>query len=544
MEGGDLIERGRQAFDGRAWEGAYSCLLEADGLSTLDPDDLERFAVTAYLAGSERHACELWERAFHASLERSDAARAARWAFYLSFFLLLAGGSGRSSGWLARGQRVLDAAKADCVESGYLLVPSALKSLFDGDAATALVSFQAALAIGERFGDRDLIALARMSCGQCLLRMGQSSAAVRLYDEVMVSVIADEVAPILAGIIYCAVLLDCRSIFDVDRAREWTAALDEWCASQPGLVPYRGQCLVHRSEILQLRGEWPDAVSAADRARHVLADPPQPALGDAHYQRAELHRLRGEFIEGEAAYREANRWGRDPQPGLSLLRLGQGRSDAAAASIRRSAEQAHNPVARLPLLASYVEIMLASGEVSSARSAADELSELALEIGASYLDALALHATSAVLLAEGDTRAALGMLRRACAAWRELGAPYEGARARLLCAKACRILRDHEAARLEIDAARVVFDQLGAAPDVARAERLEREARTGAPRGLTAREGEVLRIVASGQTNKAIAAQLVISEKTVERHVSGIFLKLGVSSRSAATAWFYEHARE
>jgi DNA-binding NarL/FixJ family response regulator len=136
------------------------------------------------------------------------------------------------------------------------------------------------------------------------------------------------------------------------------------------------------------------------------------------------------------------------------------------------------------------------------------------------------------------------VLRRACAAWHELRAPYEGARARLLCAKACRILGDHEAARLEIDAARGVFDQLGAAPDVARAERLEREALTGAPCGLTAREGEVLRLVASGQTNKAIAAQLVISEKTVERHVSGIFLKLGVSSRSAATAWCYEHARE
>jgi DNA-binding CsgD family transcriptional regulator len=451
---------------------------------------------------------------------------------------LLMGEMARGGGWLARARRMIEEGNLDCVERGWLLVPAAIQS-FEADPTTAHATFGQAVEIGARFGDPDLVAIARNGQGWALIRLGQTAAGAALLDEAMVAVTAGEVSPFVAGGVYCAAIEACQESFDLRRAREWTAALTRWCESQPDLVPYRGQCLAYRAEIMRLHGDWPDAMEEAQRARDRLSG--HPAVGMVFYQQGELHRLRGEFPEAEEAYRQANQWGHSPQPGLAELRLAQGDVAAAAAAIRRVIDETQDRAARSRVLAASVEIGLAIDDVGAARAAADELSQIAADLDAPLLRAGSARATGAVLLAEGDARAACDTLRRAWTAWRELEAPYEAARVRVLVGMACRALADEDTAEMEFDAARSVFEQLGAAPDLARVDSLLRRATSRETHGLTPRELQVLRLVSAGRTNKAIAAELVLSERTVDRHLSNIFTKLRVSSRTAATAYAYEH---
>ncbi len=443
------LARGREAFAGRRWTDARAELAQADREEPLGPEDLDRFATAAYLVGQVAESAEAWARAHHELLRRGEVERAARSAFWITFGLLAQGERARALAWVARGRDLLGDGR-DCVEQGYLLVPLGLQRFAEGDSAAAHDAFRRAAEIGDRFDDPDLAALARHSRGRVLIRMGDTREGVRLLDEAMVNVEAREVSPLVVGDVYCSVIEGCLEAFDLRRAREWTGVLTRWCESQPDVVPYSGQCLVRRAEILRLHGAWGESADAArSAAERFRLGPAQPAAGAASYQVAEIHRLRGEFTDADEAYRQASRLGRDPQPGLALLRLAQGRTEAAVAAIRSALERAAGRAARSRLLPASVEILLAAREVAAARAAADELDELAANLDAPLLHAIAAQARGAVLQAEGDGRAALSLLRGAWTAWQELGAPYEAARVRVLVGLALRDVGDGEAAEME-----------------------------------------------------------------------------------------------
>lgn len=541
MSGASVLEDGRDAYERCVWTDAYRLLTTAGAAAALGAADLERLAMAAYLTGHDEESTDAWTRAHQARLDAGEPELAIRCAFWLGFGLVQRGETARGGGWMARARSLAEERGFDCVEAGYVLLPAVIMALGEGDYATALKLSERAGAIGQRFGDRDLVALGCLGRGQTLLDMGRQAEGLRRFDEAMVAVTAGELTPAVAGIVYCAVIDGCQQAFDVGRAREWTAALRRWCDAQPGLVPYRGQCLVHRSQVMQLRGAWGDAMHLAQQARQRLADPPHPAIGMAHYQLGELHRLRGAWAEAEDSYRRANERGRVPQPGLALLRLAQGKVDAATASIERAMAEARDHPARVRMLPAAVEILLAAGRLDEARTAAGELARTAASVDAPYLHAAAAHARGTVLLAEGDAGGALVALRAGWRRWCDLEAPYEAAQAQLLMAVACRAVGDHDSADLEGDAARQAFGELGARPALARVGELLGTVRRDPPHEVTPRELEVLRLVAAGRTNREIADTLVISEKTVERHLSNMFTKLGVPNRAAATAYAYDH---
>jgi DNA-binding CsgD family transcriptional regulator len=521
---------------------AYESLSHAEQTAPLGAQDLELLATSAYMIGRDADYLGSLERAHRAYLEAGETMHAARCAFWVGVNLATRGEMGPASGWLGRAQRLVEREGRDCVERGYLLLPSVLQQAAGGDYEGASATAAEAAEIGERFGEGDLIALAVQEQGNALIKQGLIVEGLRLLDEAMVAVVAGELSPIVTGLIYCSVIDGCQEVYELGRAREWTAALTEWCEEQPDMVAFTGRCLVHRAEIMQLRGAWPDALEEARRAgRRLEKDPNQMAAAQAFYRQGELNRLQGKLAVAEKAYREASRCGWEPQPGLALVRLAQGDSDAAAAAIRRVVGETSERLKRVRLLPAYVEIMLAVGYVEEARSACRELEEISAGHQGEMLGAMVAQARGAVDLAEGDARAALHALRQAGQAWQRLEAPYEAASVRVLVGLACHALGDDDTAALELGAAREVFAELGAAPDLARVESLAGNAVSGETHGLTARELQVMRLVAAGETNKAIAAELVLSERTVDRHVSNIFNKLNVSSRAAATAYAYEH---
>ena len=531
----DELERGREAYATRAWLQAHECLVHADAQKALDAPDLELLATTAFMLGRDDDTVAWLERAHQRYLDDGLTLPAVRCAAWIVMNLAIRGEIGPATGWLGRAQRLI-ADEGECAERGWLLIPSVFQREAAGEFAAAAAVAGEAVSLGERFGDRDLFAVAVQVQGYMLLKNGQVRDGLGLLDEGMVAVTAEELSPIVTGIVYCGVILACQEVFEVRRAREWTRALADWWALQPEMVAFTGRCLVHRAEIMQLDGAWRDALEEARRAGERFVETGNPAAGLARYRLAELLRLQGDFAGAESAYREASGFGWEPQPGLAQLRLAQGRTDAAVSAIARAEAAAVSPLDRARLLPAFVEIMLAAGDLDSARRACNELEEIATGFESAMLGAVVAHARGSVHLAAGEPREALAPLRTAVDAWQRLGAPYEIARTRALVGDACRLVGDMESAALEHDAARAILERLGARPDLAR---LESPARGHG--GLSAREVEVLRLVAAGRTNRQIAASLVISEHTVARHLQNIFAKLGVSSRAAATAFAFEN---
>jgi DNA-binding CsgD family transcriptional regulator len=542
VDGPDKLERGRESYARWAWMDAYESLSQVDQEGTLEAEDLELLATSASMVGRDDDCLDSLERAYRVHLEAGEALRAVRCAFWVGINLLMRGETARATGWLGRAQRLVEREANECVERGYLLVPVMLRYEAMGDWEAAYATATDAAEIGERFGDADLLALTVHEQGCALIQLGRVEEGLGLLDEAMVAVTLGEVSPIVTGIVYCSVISGCQQVYELRRAQEWTAALTRWCEAQPDMVAFTGTCLVHRAEIMELRGAWRSALLEAQQARRRCEQGNnQSTAAQALYRQGEVHRLRGEFSAAEEAYRDASRYGWEPQPGLALLRLAQGYHDTASAAIRRVVDETTLPLKRARLLPAYVDIMLSVGDAGEARSACQELQEISTRYDSAMLEAMVDHARGAVDLNEGDARAALLSLRRAWRAWQELEVPYEIARVRVLLGEACRALGDEDSAALEFEAAHDTFEQLEAAPDVARVRSLAPYSKSVDAHGLTPRELEVLRLLAEGETNRAIAAELIVSERTVDRHVSNIFAKLGLSTRAAATGYAYKN---
>ena len=525
-----MLLRARAAFERREWIDACAAFGEADRDAPLAGADLEWYAVCAHMLGRREETLDAFGRIYRARVDAGEIGEAVRCAFWLREVLWIEGEFAQAAGWLARGARLVEE-QPECPERAYLLLAEATEQ--EGEQAFA--SAGAAVELGNRCGDRDVVVIGVHIQGRARLAQGRVAEGLALLDEAMLGIAAGETSTQVTSWMYCSMIAGCRDVHELRRAREWTAALNAWCDVQPQFTgAYSGICRVHRAELLQLGGAWPDAVREARSACERFSDGyGRVVAGMAFYQLGEIHRLRGEVAQAQDAYRSASERGWDTQPGLALLRLAQGKAEPAAAAIRRALTESPDAMTRSRLLPAQVEIALAASDVATARSAADELSRIADTFGTSALRALALYARGAVDLAGGDAGAALPVLRQAWRMWSELDAPYEAARARVLIGSACRALGDDDGGAMELAAATKTFAQLGAATDLARLD--------GGGSVLSPREAEVLRLLAEGLTNRGIAHRLVLSEKTVARHVSNIFAKLDVRSRTAAAAYAFEH---
>ena len=535
------LEDARRAVARGAWPEALDAFARAE-ISTLAPEDLEALADAAWWSCRLDESMAIRQKAYAGYMEAGTKRRAAYAAWFLAYDHYTKGEASVGSGWMGRAERLLSD-EPECLEHAYLELAASDAAQDRGDFDDARLHAQRVLKIGERFGSADVVAMGVQSLGRILIGRGDVEAGTKLLDEAMTSVVAGELSPFITGWIYCNVLIACLGTADLRRAGEWAAAARAWIESLGEGTPYHGLCRMYQVEVTVMRGRWAEAESDAARASEELAAFEPHIASLAHYALGEIRRRRGDLREADAAFMRAHELGADPQPGLALLRLAEGNIEAAVAGLRLPlAGEGPPTVERARLLGAQVEVSLAAEDVDSARRAASELERIASARPANtFFEACAASARAAVHLAAAEVDPALYASRRAWVLWQELKLPYETARARVLLGLASRAATDEERARMEIEAARAAFERLGARIDAARAGALLHPP-AAFPRGLSAREVEVLRLVAAGKTNRQIAAEMVISEHTVRRHLQNIFAKLNVTSRAAATAFAVENS--
>jgi len=531
----DTLTTARRAFAGRHWALARDGFLAARQEGPLDADDTSALGHSAWWLGLMDESLAAGEEAYRLYLDAGNNRRAAYCAFDTAYGYFLKGNEAVGSGWVGRAQRLL-AEEPDCAEQGYLLY-FAVETSLDGGEETMAKARQVQ-AFGRRHGDRNLVAAGIVAEGRVLIKLGRAQEGVALLDEGMLEASSPEMAAGWAGNIYCHLMAACYELGDIGRAAAWTQSTSDWCDEMAPAVLFKGICRVHRAQVMQVRGQWTQAQDEAERVCEDVAHIHVGVVAEGHYQIGEIKRLRGDLEGAEQAYQAGHGLGRDPEPGLALLRLAQGRADVAATLIRSALAGVGDRLARARLLAAQVEIALAGGDEATATAAADELDEIASVYGSSGLRAAARRSRGAVLLATGRTEDALSTLRTACSGWTELEAPYDCAKVRVLLARAYGQLGDTDSSERELETARAAFEALGATLDAAEVARRHRAV---IPAGLTEREAQVLALVAAGSTNREIADELFLSQKTVARHVSNIFTKVGVTTRTAAARFAFEH---
>jgi DNA-binding NarL/FixJ family response regulator len=521
------------------WAETYAAFHDRDP-STLTPHDLEALADAAWWLSKTEESIAARQRAYTAFVSADDAEHAAAMAARLSIDHFIRGDPAVGAGWLMKARRHAEEVP-EGAGHGFLLIVEATVARYSGDLARAQDLVERAVELSRRFRDPDLMAMAIHTQGILLILVGDVDGGLPLLDEAMTSVVSGQLSPYFTGIVYCNVIGTCLEIADVRRADQWSEAARAWCESLPPESPFPGMCRVNRAEVARLRGAWSEAEAEATRASEELMNWDPMGAAQAFYETGEIRRRVGNLAGAEECFARAREIGFDPQPGSALLRLAQGDPVAALSALRLSETAVtESRLQRARLLAALVDVAIVMPDLDAAAAAAEALSALTEDSPAPIFSAMAATAAGAVALGRGDAPAAVATLRRAGELWRDLRLPYEAARARVRYGLALRAAGDEADGELELRSAIAAFDRLGAVPDRDATAALLADA-DPLPRGLTAREVEVLRLVAAGKSNREIAADLVISEHTVARHLQNMFGKLGVSSRSGATAFAFEH---
>lgn len=529
----------RDSYERREWVAAYRALSDLDD-DALDAADFEALATTAYLLGRRNDVIQALQRAHQISLEGGDRPAAVRAAYGLAIVLWQAGEVAVGSGWYARAARILGEIDDDVAERGYVYDAQLMSHIFNGEFAEAFALAPKVADYGRRFGEPDLVALGVHAEGRLMLYAGNVAEGLERMDEALAGVMAGEVGPVTAGRVYCSTIEACQEVSDFGRAGEWTRALTRWCDEQPGLLAYTGQCATHRGQLLRLHGAFTDALHELELAvERYEASGGDPAVGQAYYELGETHRLLGDLASAERSFEMAAEHGHPGQPGRALLWLAQDRADAASAAVHRLLVEGQDPVHRAQVLPAAVQVLVAAGDAADAAPLAEELLDVGQQFRSTGLCAAGQYAVAVVALLGGDGGRAVDHAERSLELWAQLSAPYEVARTRVVLGRALRLLGDEQSAVAELEAALAELTALGAGPD--RREVAALLATEAQPGGLTSREIEVLRLVAEGMSNLEIADELILSEKTVARHLSNIFTKLDVASRTAAAAFAYQH---
>ncbi len=471
----DSVEGGRQAAARGMWRDAYAAYASADR-EELAAEDLEAFAEAAWWTGRLEEAIDLREQAYAGFRASDDGPGAVRVALALSWDHAARGSFSMSQGWFAKAERLIEGTP-ESVEHARVVLSRGVQTLFvRGKPADAIADFERAYELGERFGDRDVQAMALMSKGRALVRTGEVDSGLALLDEATAAATSGELRPFAAGLVYCCMISSCEDLGDYGRAAEWTEAANRWC-DRLDVTGFPGACRVHRAEIMRLRGDWPAAEEQAIAACEEVKDFDRDVTAWGFYEIGEIRRRRGDFAAATEAYRKANELGREPQPGLALLRLAEGKVETAATAIRRALEDIEEPLRRLRALPAQVEIAVAAGDLPTARVAAQEIERIvdAYKIGgepAPAFDATVHFATGRIRLAEGDADGAARCLRRSRDEWQKVDAPYETAQARTMLGIAYRRQRDEDGAMAEFEAALATFERLGAKLDEERVKEL------------------------------------------------------------------------
>ncbi len=472
----NALEAGRDAARRHVWRDAYELLRSADKDGELTAEDLQDVAEAAWWTGRLEEAIALRERAYTAFVEAGQPRQAALLAIQLAGDYDNRSAMAVAGGWLARAERLLRD-QEEGVEHGHLALARGMAALGMGELGTADAELGRAQEFAGRFGDRDLEAMALVFKGTVLVALGDVGEGLALLDEATAAAVSGELQPLATGMVYCVTVHSCQELGDCGRAAEWTDAANRWC-DRLDVTGFPGACRIHRAEIMRLRGEWPKAEEQALQACEELHDYNHFVTAAGYYEIGEIRRRRGDFAAAEEAYGKASELGRDPQPGLALLRLAQGKVEAAAAAVKRTlANESLDPLARARRLPAQVEIALAAGEIRRAREAAEELERIADDYRVGERRTPALEgavqlAWGQIRLAEHDWDEAVTTLRAARETWGKVGAPYETAQARMLLGLAYRGSGDEDGAEEEIGAAKATFERLGAVLDLQRAAEL------------------------------------------------------------------------